>query len=126
MKALQDLGHTVTPIDTEPAEVTRKQSTLLYRIRRRILGPEDFAGANQQIIAAIRKNAYDLVWIDKGLKIEREALLAVKQNQPGCRVVGYSPDDMTGPFKQSSRAFLRHLDIYDCFLTTKTYNVSRS
>ena len=123
MKALECLGHAVTPIDTEPPEVRYKQRTFLFRLRRKVFGPEDLANANQMIFAAILNHSYDILWIDKGLTIAKETLLQVKQHQPGCTVVGYSPDDMAGRHNQS-RDFLGHLGAYDCFITTKSYNLS--
>jgi hypothetical protein len=43
--------------------------------------------------------------------------------QPDCKIVGYSPDDMSTRHNQS-RQFLAHLPLYDIYFTTKSYGVS--
>lgn len=55
------------------------------------------------------------MWIDKGLTLERETMLKIKQNCPNCKIVGYSRDDMSARHNQSPQ-FLKHIDLYDIFL----------
>ncbi len=115
-RALEDLGHHVTPIDTETPEVARRESGYMYRAMRRLFGPLDTAGANAAIVRHMRQQQYDVLWINKGLTIKAATLRKVKQLQPQCRIVGYTTDDMCAPHNQSRR-FLKHLPLYDLFLT---------
>jgi hypothetical protein len=65
---------------------------------------------------------YDVVWIDKGLLVRRETLVRIKERNSQCLIYGYSPDVMSERDNQS-RYFLQHADLYDCFFTTKTFDV---
>jgi len=131
MKALQYLGHKVVEINTRPQEARKRESSLLYRLYRKMyrLGinafkPKDFAGANNSIIENMRLSSnWDVLWLDKGLTIEKRTLEYVKDMQPKCLIVGYSPDDMYARHNQSPQ-FLEHLSLYDIFFTTKSYNVN--
>jgi len=123
MQALIDNGALVTAVDTHPAAVRRRETTLLARIRRRLAGPLDLAGANAAILEAVGRGPPDVLWIDKGLTISPETLRHVRALAPRCALVGYSPDDMLNPGNQSRR-FLASLPLYDVYFTTKSYGVA--
>jgi len=120
-QALFDIGSSITSVDLTPPG-PRKDRSAWERVRRRLLGPRDRTDANRQLLEAVRRNPFDLVWMDKGLVIEATTLKEIKQQQPRCLIVGYAPDDMYARHNQS-RQFRRHLRCYDHFFTTKSYNV---
>jgi len=120
--ALVDLGCEVTAIDTRPDWVLAKERQFLQRVRRKLRGPKDLAGANDQALRAMECSEFDLLWVDKGLAIEPATLAAFKNRFPAAKVVGYSPDDMMNPNNQS-RPFFGDLPLYDVYFTTKTYGV---
>lgn len=122
MEALQGLGHQVVGIDTDPPEVLRRSRSLLGRIRRKVKGPEDLAGVNRTILEKARQGNWDILWIDKGLEIDRSAIQAFRKLQPACHIVGYSADYMVARHNHS-RQFLEHLPEYDVYFTTKSYAV---
>jgi spore maturation protein CgeB len=64
-----------------------------------------------------------VLWIDKGLTITAATLREVRIRQPGCRILGFSPDDMYQRHNQSPQ-FRAHLPLYDCFFTTKSFGVA--
>ena len=121
-EAFKDLGHQVKTLSTQVENVMVVAPSLASRVRRRLLGPQDFTGVNSSILASMRAEKFDILWIDKGLTVEPGTLREAHQLQPECRIVGYSPDDMINPANQS-RQFLQGLHIYDHFVTTKSYNV---
>ncbi len=129
MKALSQLGHQVVGVDTEPPHVRNAATRLANRIRCKlfnlglnVFGPRDLAGANKAILEKVKAQDWDVLWIDKGLTIEAQILVEVKNKSPRCIISGYSPDDMTGRHNQS-RQILRHFSLYDIFFTTKSYGV---
>lgn len=122
MQAMKDLAYEVTPVDTILEKVKEKQKQLFYRLKRKVFGPSDLAGANEQILKLIKNNIYYILWIDKGLTIRPETLRTVKETDPKTIIVGYSPDDMTNPDNQSNQ-FLKGLRYYDIFFTTKSYGI---
>jgi len=122
MCAMQDLGHEILPVDTEPEELQDKQKRFFYRVRRKLLGPIDLMDANQHIIELARKSPVDVLWLDKALTIKPKTLMIVRQESPNAIIAGYSPDDMAAKHNQS-RAFLTGLSLYNVFFTTKTYGV---
>lgn len=77
---------------------------------------------NDEIIEAIRQEEFDILWIDKGILIKPDTLRQVKALRPDCLIVGYSPDNMVERHNQS-QDFLDTLQLYDTFVTTKSYTV---
>lgn len=130
MNALRDLRHHVIGIDyTDHKPLTGVNRFLfrcrgkLYRMGFNAFSNKELANENFKIIESIQKNQWDIFWIDKGLTIERNTLHTVKALQPGCVIVGYSPDDMAQRHSQSNQ-FIKHLTYYDIYFTTKSYNVT--
>jgi spore maturation protein CgeB len=123
-RALQDLGHDIEEVTTVPPDAAHfVQPSLVARVRRKLFGQRDVVKANARMLAAVRGSRFDLVWIDKGLTIRPRTLRGIRSVRPGCRIVGFSPDDMMNPANQSKN-FLRGLPLYDCYVTTKSYNVA--
>lgn len=129
LKALQQLGHQVVGVDTQPEPVRKAMARLSYRINCKLFqlglnafGPVDLAGANRIILERFHSGEWDILWLDKGLSIERRTLEQVKTKASRCLIAGYSPDDMFGRHNQS-RQFLQHLPLYDIYFTTKFYGV---
>ena len=120
--ALEKLGE-VDRIDT-----TLKRNVLCYRIVNRLFVryhlPISFHDSklNRAIRKQVQEKPYDVVWIDKGVFIEAKALRFIKQVQPSCRVVGYSPDNMAERHNQT-QVFLKSFPYYDYYITTKSYTV---
>jgi spore maturation protein CgeB len=94
----------------------------LYRAGLPISVPEP-AGINAAMIATSRMIKPHIIWIDKGLYVRRRTLEAIHEDQPVCKIIGFSPDDMSARHNRS-RDFDRHLGCYDAFITTKSYNVA--
>lgn len=95
LQILRDLGHRVVSIDSGSAHIMRAEIKVLRRVRRRPFGPTNRADANGLILSAAYDQPFDILWIDKGLKISPRTPREVKGIQPGYRIVGYSPDDTT-------------------------------
>lgn len=122
METLRQLGHQILPVDTEPEDVRRKSQRLIYRVKRKLLGPSDLAKANKNLIQLLRTHNVDVLWLDKALTIRPETLNIVRQISPKTIIVGYSPDDMMAKHNQT-RNFLKGMSHYDIYFTTKSYNV---
>ena len=128
-RALVDLGHHVDRVDTSGYPragaaiwVHRAAAKLSRACFGEPIRMRDQAGVNVQMRKLSGAQAFDLVWIDKGLTVEPETLRDLKKSTPACVIVGYSPDDMAARHCQS-RQFLEHLHLYNIFFTTKSYNV---
>ena len=115
------------------AEVDRMDSTLtnyvlLYRIVNHLFvrykWPVSFhfRSLNNAIVETVQRRRYDVVWIDKGVFVERKTFKIIKQLQPHCLIVGYSPDNMAERHNQS-QVFLKSFPYYDFYITTKSYTV---
>ena len=81
--------------------------------------PDD-ANANQKIKKYVGENDYDIVWIDKGVTINRETLLYIRQQLPHAKIVSYSPDNMALRHNQSQN-YLECIPLYDYLFTNKSY-----
>jgi hypothetical protein len=117
------LGHQVVGINSRPAAEMEADTRLWRRVRNRVFGPADRSEVNARIVDAVGRHPFDLLWIDKGLTVEPETLRRVRALRPGCRIVGFSLDDMTLRHC-TSRQFRAHLPLYDVFFTNKSYGVA--
>lgn len=129
MQALKELGYDIIGLDTAPPEASVQESRLdnriinkLYRLGVHNLASKDFAKINAKIIKCLEYQRFEMLWIDKGMTVEEATLLRVRAQQPDCRIIGYSPDDMATRHNQSKQ-FLQCLRHYDIYFTTKSYGV---
>lgn len=117
MHALEEFGHKIFPIDTRHG----KQYSLYQRIRTRILGPADLARVNQKILAAVIKEDFDLIWIDKGITIFPKTLKQVKKITSSL-LLHHSTDD----FKHVAYSFchyIKAIPLYDIHITSNKVNI---
>lgn len=127
IKALTSLGCEVHVIDSTPVSYSGFK-TLGQRVCNRLfrhglpVSLPDLAGDNARLSAAAKQEHWDIIWLEKALSISSETLVRIRQHCPVAKIVGFSPDDMNGRHNQSQQ-FLKALRLYDCFLTTKSYNV---
>jgi spore maturation protein CgeB len=128
VRSLEELGFSVTVIDSAFSERLKSFQMLSYRLRGKAfrlglpLSLLDYEKINEQMVSKVKHRTYDYIWLDKALMISPKTLAAVKMQQPHCRIVGFSPDDMNQRHNQSIE-FLQGLCHYDSFITTKSYNV---
>ena len=125
-RALIDLEHQVfglshTPIPYRPG--IDSKPNLLSRIMWKLSLPLDLTGVNKEIREAIKKERFDIVWIDKGLTIRPQTLTFIKNTIPSSKIVSCSEDDMYAKHNQS-HYYLRGLPYYDIIFTTKIYNLT--
>lgn len=112
----------------EADKVTTNGISIFYRLANKLfnLGLNvrlpDVCGANARILELASNKKYDLLWIDKGITIRAEMLREFSELQPGCKIIGYSPDLMTARHNQS-RQFIESLSCYDAYVTTKSYAI---
>lgn len=115
---LDKISH--SPISPEgviekPSFLTR----LFYKFRLE----RDLVGVNKQIINALKKKQYDLLWIEKGNMIYPWILKRIRLMYPKLKVISISEDDMYA--KHGSSFWYRSgLKYYDAVFTTKTYNLN--
>jgi len=119
MNTLQNMGHEVKGINV----LNPRDASIIARVFNKLKHPIDFNNVNRLIIENIKKQNFDLLWIDKGLLISPETLETVRQISSQAKIIAFSPDDMLNPSNQSKR-YLKCIPLYDYHITTKTYNVS--
>lgn len=128
IRALESLGCKVEVIDSVWGNAGYFKR-LNYRFRNQIfrrrlpVSIPDITHLGPRLLAAVRGGTWDLIWLEKALTLDVDLLKKVHQASPEALVVGFSPDDMFGRHNQSQQ-FLEALSYYDCFLTTKSYNVT--
>ena len=79
-----------------------------------------FRELDDAICSAVSNDRFDVVWIDKGIFISSDSFRYIRKKQPGCKIIGYSPDNMLLRHNQS-QLFLDTFKYYDYFITTKSY-----
>lgn len=121
--ALIDLGYTVQSIDSTTHQIKWLKKIIFKCCNRAFKHMPDFIKVNSQILQALDTFTPDILWIDKGLLIEKHTLKEVKNIMSYIKIVSYSPDDMLNRNNQS-RNYLKTLVDYDLVITTKSYNVN--
>lgn len=112
--------------DVDLIETDAPKLSLWYRIRHHLflwglpIRLPDEANANEKIKNYVGSKVYDVVWIDKGLTIEPDTLLFIKQKCPHTKIVSYTADNMALRHNQSQQ-FLECIPLYDIHFTTKSY-----
>lgn len=112
--------------DIDKVEAGTVKTTLWFRIayhsfqRGVSIRLPDQMKANAKIKALVSKNEYDVVWIDKGVTINRSTLIYIKQKSSRTKIVSYSPDNMALRHNQSLN-YLQCLPYYDYVFTNKSY-----
>lgn len=123
LEALKALGHCVAEVNTFNAEIVSICKKYANQLWGRLFGPLDRGRINDQILEMVAEHHPEILWIDKGLIIDSETLLRVKEISPKTIAVSYSPDDMMNPNNQSKQ-YLQGVPLYDLHVTTKSFNVA--
>lgn len=82
----------------------------------------DKISANNKIKNFVRTKFYDIIWIDKGILINKDTLQYIRRQSPNSKIVSYSPDNMTLRHNQTQN-YLDCLPFYDYVFTNKSYIV---
>ncbi len=96
----------------------------LYRVALKLNRPFTLDRPGPRIREELRRCAYDVMWVDKGIAVAASTLERARRAQPGMRLVSFSADDMTHRHHNSVR-YLASLPHYDLHVTTKSRNVGR-
>jgi hypothetical protein len=119
-KALEKIAR----VDT--INMYEKSITLWYRIANRSflygfpVRLPDISNSNKKIRKFILLYKYDVIWIDKGLLINKQTLKYIKKHSPDAIIVSYSPDNMALRHNQSQN-YLECIRLYDYIFTNKSY-----
>lgn len=111
--------------DVDVVNCTKKIS-FLYRLSNKLFQKgipvylPDCSNENKKIISQVKKNKYDIIWIDKGLTICPDTLKIIHKIQPNAKIVNYSPDNMIERHNQSQN-YLDCIPLYDYHFTTKSF-----
>lgn len=120
--ALESLGCAVECVDTGWRQ---KNPPLIKRavrgVFRRLGYPRELGNENRDIVNALSRQRFDILWIDKGLTVRPGTLRKARKSSPGVVIVSFSADDMANPQNQS-RYYLGCLPHYDLVVTTKSPN----
>lgn len=120
LNAMKELHH-CDQIDSTP-EINSIWDKYLQMIVIKLRWYLDLAGLNDRILYQVSNNKYDIVWIEKGMRVYPGTLKKIKQLLPACKIISFSPDDMHNPLNQSIW-YNRSIGVYDLHVTTKSYNV---
>lgn len=74
---------------------------------------------NTFVLEGVVKN-YDLIWVDKGVYLQKETTLALRRSTK--RLVHFTPDPAF--FFHQSMHFIASIPLYDFVVTTKTFEVA--
>lgn len=118
--ALQEIGKVDTVnLQVGPVSNFYRFCNKLFNLGFPVSLPDDFS-CNGEILKLVKQNKYDLLWIDKGLIINKSTLLKVRQIQPDIKIVSYSADNMVLRHNQSLN-YLNCIPHYDYIFTNKSY-----
>lgn len=124
-RTLKEMGHDVVAYShtyvSEPNKI--KPPTLLYKIFWKLRIPLDDMGVNFALRREIKKNNFDVIWIEKGNMIWPWTLKHLKLVAQNSILISCSEDDMF--VKHGHSLWYRWgVNSYDMVFTTKTCNLS--
>jgi hypothetical protein len=91
--AMRRIGHTVVDLDIDP--LLGSPSRLAGALRIRLLMGPAISAVNRAVLAAARREPFDLIWFDKPVWIRSATVTALRAT--GAVVVSYMPDNPYGP-----------------------------
>lgn len=92
-----------------------------FRLAWKLGFEADMEGVNDWLLKTHLTDAPDIIWIEKGNMIRLRILRRLRERYPRCLLVSYSEDDMNNPVNRT-RSYANGLGLYDCVITTKSYN----
>lgn len=115
----QVLAFSMVPVPQPPG---KEELPFFVRLFSKLRMPLDITSVNKKIRGGVKRDDYDIVWIEKGNTIRPGTLRFIKAKLPSVRLISLSEDDMYASHNRSLyyRWGLRY---YDFVFTTKTYNL---
>lgn len=124
MNALKELGHEVTPINyLPPMRADGKRHGILSRVLGKCGFPSDVCKMNRAIQEKSVERVFHVLWLEKTLSLRPQTLFRFRAQQPQCRCVFYTVDDMANPHNQS-RYYRKLVPGVDLYCTTKSFQLS--
>ena len=139
--ALKNLGHNVIGIDTitpagkeslvkfnyfssdTPVTLKTHFLALVERIFYKVNCPIDIVRVNFKILNIIKKNKFDIIWLDKPGIINPNTFKLIKRNNPKIIIVAYNPDYIL--YRNNlTKAHLKSLFFFDTYFTTNERSIS--
>lgn len=121
MNALKSLGHSITQINILPRNF--KLNKYIDKINYRLSYKFDFEKLNRKILNELRKNKFEIVWIDKGTRVFANTLKELKKINPEIKLVHLNPDDPFGKFRTGWKTFIAAIPIYDIHFVAREVNI---
>lgn len=123
-QVLIDLKYSVEGISMVPVPFWPgiDKSSFWEKLMCKLSLPLDLNNANRQIKELIKKNRYDIVWVETGNCIRPSVLRQIKRYLPAAKLVSCSDDNMCARHNRSWY-YLWGLPYYDIVFTTKSHNV---
>jgi len=124
-RTLHELGHDVIAYShtfvSEPNKI--QPPTLLYKIFWKLRIPLDDMGINLILRREVKRQNFDVIWIEKGNMVWPSTLRYLKRASPNSVLISCSEDDM---YVQHGHSLWYRwgLDSYDIVFTTKAYNLN--
>lgn len=113
----------------DAVNTAEKSNSIWYRIANKLFSYglpirlPDSSGANKKMKEFVFRNKYDIVWIDKGLTINKETLLLIKEKSPETKIVNYGTDNMALRHNQSQN-YLECIPLYDFHFIPRRPHIS--
>ena len=122
-RALKDLGHEVSHVETAGGVNTTGWFHLYRRITHRLGYPVDNTGINQALLEQVSVYSYDIIWIETVNLIGAETLKQIRRRCPGAGLVGFIMDDPFSPKVHGWKRFQQAARWYDVHFVIREQNI---
>ena len=123
-KNLISMGYSLTSISHMPIAKDKKikKPSLIYRISNKLSIPLDVTNINKSILQVLKKQHYDIIWIETCISIFPSTLKKIKFKYTESKLISLSEDDMF-PSHNNSIWYKLGLKYFDFVYTTKVHNL---
>lgn len=78
---------------------------------------------NRKIRKRVKKNFFDIIWVDNKNYLSVETLQYIKQEVPTAKIINLLTDDPFGEFKNSWKLLFKTAHLYDMFFVQREQNI---
>jgi len=124
LRAMCELGHDVSVIDTQEQPLPRAIGCFYGRVMNRLGYPLDLSQVNQAVLQRVSADSYDVLWVDALRLISSDTLKKIRNQSPSTFLVSLIMDDPFFRYGRGWRRFKKAVPYYDLHYVVRDQNIT--